>query len=339
MRARAVAIVAALGVLVALALPGGAAAKPDFYRIKAYSTEQFQMRAANGYRLSLSVVNRRANVDFYRSTGHGGDQFVGYAIRRRISRGPGLHFRLGSEAAFDLRFVPRKTKAEEYSSCEGGPEVVERGRFVGTIRFSGRGGFTRADAHHVNGTVTRTPPQTCRRERSPAGVDSVGISTGGTSPLPKGALELIAGTTDRRLHFDAFRFDKPGFPEPLFQNFDASIYRSTPGFSMSSVATVAGAAHDFLGPEPGEPLKAVTVSPPAPFTGSATFKMTSSRRAEWSGDLTVELPGYGRVPLTGPSVRAGLCEGKTCTPTLPKSLRPPTGSGEGRFKVSYFNGG
>ena len=45
------------------------------------------------------------------------------------------------------------------------------------------------------------------------------------------------------------------------------------------------------------------------------------------------------VPLTGPKFRAGLCETKACTPTLPKSLRPRTAGEKDGFKVSYFNGG
>ena len=49
MRRRAVAIVVALGVLAALALPGGAVAKPGQYTTQGLSTEQFQLRGSNGY--------------------------------------------------------------------------------------------------------------------------------------------------------------------------------------------------------------------------------------------------------------------------------------------------
>jgi hypothetical protein len=340
-RAKTIAAVLASAALGALCLPGGAVARPGFYKIKGYSTEQIQLRATNGYRLSLSVVNRRAGVTFERTTGHGDAQFVDYRVRRRMPPGPDLHFRLGAKGEFDLRFVPRKTKEEEYPRCKGGPEIVERGRFVGTIRFRGRRGFTEVDAHKTNGIVSRTPPQTCRRHKA-AGVETLGISEGEASAVPEGTLELIAGTGGSGPHFNAFRFDKPGFPEPLFQSFDASIYRREPGLTVTSLATVHGTAGDFVSPEPSEPLSAATVSPPAPFSGSAAFEMASARQAEWSGDLAVEIPGYGRVPLTGPKIAAGLCETKACTPTLPKSLRPRTGSeslgAAGSFAGNFFGG-
>jgi hypothetical protein len=108
---------------------------------------------------------------------------------------------------------------------------------------------------------------------------------------------------------------------------------------MTSSAFGGISQGDFVSPEPKEPLAAAEVSPSAPFSGSASFALTSPRQAEWSGDLAVDLPGYGRVALTGPKIRAGLCETKACTPTLPKSLRPRTrGKGESLDSSAYTEG-
>jgi hypothetical protein len=85
---------------------------------------------------------------------------------------------------------------------------------------------------------------------------------------------------------------------------------------------------------PSGPLTAATVEPPAPFTGSAAFALTSPTSDTYSGDLAVELPGVGAVPLTGPAIAAGLCRDYHCTKTLPRALRPQK---SGRFDVSYYS--
>jgi hypothetical protein len=338
MRRRPVAIVAALGVLAALALPGGAVAKPGFFNTPGSTSEGIQLRGTHGYRLSLEVYDRRAQLNVDKRVGHEGLISTYYLLHRRLPAGPDIRFRLGKEGAVDLHFVPDRVVENEYPNCTGGPEVTEHGHFVGTIRFRGRQDFTRVVAHRVDGLVTRTPPRRCRREKSTNGNSfSVGIGTG-TPSVPKGALELIAGTADSKLQLTGYRFEDRS-PLPPTETFLAWIERARPGFTVTSSAFDGGSQGSFVSPDAGKPLSAAEISPSAPFSGSASFALTSPRHGEWGGDLAVELPGYGRVPLTGPKIRAGLCETKACTPTLPKSLRPRTGSGKGKFKVSYFNGG
>jgi hypothetical protein len=340
MRTRTVAIVVALGVLVALALPGGAVAKPGHYKTQGLSTEQFQLGGSNGYRLSVAVVNRRAQLIFHKAVSHGGLS-VAYFLRGKLPPGPDLHFPIGNEGEIDLRFVPRGQPEEETPrGCEGGPQVIKKGTLVGTVRFRGRGGFTTVDTHRVHVIVFRAPPMTCRKVKTPKNVDVLGIPASG-GEVPENFVRLIAGNRPGSPVFDADLLGevKGVIGGQEFPGFSASISHREGGAEMTSSAFIAGVPSSFRVPESLDPPATATVEPPAPFSGSATFSLTAPRHAEWNGDLAVDLPGYGRVPLTGPKVSAGLCQGETCTPTLPKSLRPPTGSGKGRFKVSYFNGG
>jgi hypothetical protein len=337
MRARAVAIVTAVSVLVALALPGGAVAKPRYYNTPGSKSEGIQLRGTNGYRVSLEVYDRQAQLSVDKRVGHEGLISAYYVLHRRLPKGPDIRFRLGKEGDVDLRFVPDRVVEHEYRNCTGGPEITERGHFVGTIRFRGRRGFTRVDAHRADGLVTRTPPHRCRREKSSNGHSfSVGARTG-TPSVPRGALELIAGTPDSKLHFTGYRFEETR-PLPPSGSFLAWIEQVEPGFTTTSSAFDGGSQSSFVSPEPGRPLSAAKISPSAPFSGSASFALTPPRHGEWSGDLAVELPGYGRVPLTGPKIAAGLCETTACTPTLPKDLRPKTERHtNGSFDNSFFS--
>jgi hypothetical protein len=343
MKARAIAVVLALGALVALAVPAGAAAKPGTYKVPGSTSESIVLHGTHGYRVSLFVTDRRPILSASKSTGHHGVLLTTYSLRHRLPAGPDLHFRLGKEGEVDLRFVLDHTVEHAYPECEGGPEISEVGHFVGTLRLRGRGGFTQVDTHRVRGSVTRVHPRTCHRRKSSGtsfGLIAVSASKG-VPPVPMGALELIAGTPDGHLHLEALRFEEPASAGSEFGTFEAWIENREGGAIVTSSAFGVTFGEGLVSPEPTKPLSAATVEPAAPFSGSATFQMTSPRHGEWSGDLAVELPGYGRVPLTGPKIAAGLCKTNACTPTLPKSLRPRTGGEKagaaGNFEGNFFS--
>jgi hypothetical protein len=338
MRRRATVIAVALGVLATLALPAGAVARRGHYTTQGLSTEQFQLRGSNGYGLHVAVVDRRAQLIFSKSISHGGIDRV-YSLRKRLPPGPDLHFPIGDEGEVNLRFVPRgKPEETTLPGCKGGPQVVEEGALIGTVRFHGKKGFTAVDAHRTRVTVARVPPMNCRKVKTPNNVFGVGLPASGGEE-PDGLVRLIAGIRPGRPVFVADILKEGGIEEPELPELSASISGHEGGANVSSSVVVAGIPSSFRDPGSLQPPATSTVEPPTPFSGSATFALTAPRQAEWSGDLAVDLPGYGKVGLTGPGVAAALCEGETCTPTLPKALRPLTKAAKNGFKVSYFNGG
>lgn len=203
---------------------------------------------------------------------------------------------------------------------QGGSRGQREGLLVGSFHFHGLRDFTRVDSHRIHAEIFRQPPQVCREEKEPAGVTTVGLGQPGG--VPDDSLRLIAAGSSGSPHFEAVAERHPATESapPIFL-----AYVSQAGKGFSVVRSGLGSDADGSGFVTADPLSAhstATVEPAAPFTGSATFEAAAPRGDEFSGDLAVELPGLGEVPLTGPEVAAGICRRYTCTKTLPPRLRP-----------------
>lgn len=134
-------------------------------------------------------------------------------------------------------------------------------------------------------------------------------------------LRAITGTASGNTYFDAEMEAVGGSISPI------GFYLAFRRHHEGPVEILESAA--ILDPEPlaiPDLTKALpataTIEPPAPFSGSATIEAPSRATATLSGDLTVDLPAAGEVPLTGPGLVAGLCRDYACTRSLPKALRP-----------------
>jgi hypothetical protein len=265
-----------------------------------------------------------------------------YSRKGGDANGAGFHVDLGDRGRLDVRFVPGHIKEQPVpKGCIGDPSTVERGTFVGTIHFRGEGGFTQVDAHRVRGTVERTGATRCpgRATKGEAeGKDVVVVGIGGRPARTNAespTLRVVSGDPTGADRFEAISYESAGSPEISEGTFLASTYEKEGGLSIARVALAfTGPPSSVVFPDPSKPLSTATVEPPAPFSGSATFALTSPTSDTFSGDLAVELPGLGEVPLTGPGIAAGICRDYHCTKTLPKALRPQRYD---QFKVGYFS--
>jgi hypothetical protein len=151
---------------------------------------------------------------------------------------------------------------------------------------------------------------------------------------------LVAGDSDGKVLLQASREETPKELELSPTSFDASVSGEKVGdFLVSHIAIVLdfhSIASTFQVPNLAEPLAEATLQPPAPFSGSATFHLVDQKTATWTGDLAVEMPGLGELPLTGDGIDAGLCKGRShCTKTLPDELQSVLeGGGDGSFTVA-----
>lgn len=333
MRAKTIAaLLAATAIVGAFALPAGAsAAKPHRVKQKASVSVNLRLRGTHGFRLDLFTFGPLGA--FLSATGQAsrnGSLIVNYssfARHRRSTFDAGeLNVRIGRLGHFRGRFVPTSTESVDLDpECKGNPSTIEKGFFVGSFDFRGERGYTVVHSHRARGTVTRQAAGVCKV--SPGLWHESKREIREEKERERNEFHLVAGNEGASVLFQARR-EEATKDEPPQTTFQASINGKRVGdVSVSYGAFIFGfegdAAANFQTPNLAEPLAEATVTPPAPFSGSATFHLDDPKTASWTGDLALETPGLGKVPLTGNGIDAGLCKSSSnCTKTLPKDLQP-----------------
>lgn len=314
----------AVAVLV-LPAAAGAADKPASRQIRPAVDQEFSVHGTHGFTITVAVHDRRQlTLDAFKESLAISE--ASYKLPIRPARGSDrIKARIGKLGHVDVRFVPRSIRKKWTlpHGCHGGRSVVEEGHFVGVIAFRGERGYTRARAHHATGTVTRTPAATCHIDRErPLEAQAIGEEG------PQ-VLGLAATARHHRIGFVALRTSArigpgKGFSASVFL---AAGHRQRGRIKEKGVVLdllVRGA--DFATPDPLHPTSEAVLRPPAPFLGTATYRGGAARADRWTGDLRVDLPGFGVVPLAGRGTHATMCQGAMCGSALdlsPRLLRRP----------------
>ena len=182
-----------------------------------------------------------------------------------------------------VRFVPSgrvQTKIVKLPpGCDGPKKIVRHeGTFVGTIRFVGENGYTSIDTGEAPGSIGTPSGFLCVR----------GGPVGDHQRFPT---TLRATTTDSDQGFEA-ALRRRGHVE-----FSAAEISRIEGVSILRLVVKKARPSDFRF---DRDLRTATVAPPAPFSGTATFRRgPKGSRPTWSGSLAVSFPGHPGMPLIG----------------------------------------
>jgi hypothetical protein len=339
-------VLAATVALIAFALPPGAAAAKT-YKQRASVTAELDGTGTNGFRFFLYSADSGFVVfSTSKDVGEAADTSVNYfeaSPNHRSDAADGrLKVKIGKLGHFRGHFVSSSTKTQKPSKfCDGEPTTTEEGHFVGSFEFHGERGYTTIDAHHLSGSLTHIGAQTCKFPAEPEGNWSSGQEKA-EEKREAGEFRLLAADSKAHTVFQARREEAPPEFHLMPTSYEMSVEGSKAGrFSVSYSASIfdfgPNAAETFRVPNLAEPLNEAILEPPAPFTGAATFHLDTPKTASWTGDLAVELPGLGTVPLTGQAISAGLCHGRSdCTKTLPRipQLLLEAGSGGGLIAIA-----
>lgn len=307
----------AVSALALLATPAGAAAKPGFSVERPRTRIEFALPATNGYRISVSTApgESKHSPSVFISASKGTRYTVHYMARGLATTDGTVKTKLPGVGRIAVRFNQLKvTREAAADNCKGRDSVIRHGEFEGMIELHGERGYTAVHSRTAHGEITQSFRQVCD-QREPGHAEE---GSGSSFRLKT----LVAGQEGRRaLSFSVSRFDfGPKFGEPVV-SFYASSSIHHHGFFVSTSTFADAKAATFVIPDPAGVLENASVSPPAPFHGTADFHLDSPTTSSWTGTLSVELPGLGDVPLAGTGFWSALCEDLTCTKTLPPNVR------------------
>lgn len=247
---------------------------------------ELTVRGSHGYEIRLAITDGSSILSA--SKGREGFATADYFSAAGHASTRDAEARFGQMGRVDVQFhATGKAQRRLLPPCRGGPELIRHGVFVGTIRFRGEGGYTEVDVTHARGTITTVPSQTC----TPSGPSK---KKPGKRKQSKGAREIVFSASSQagEVQLEATRMQQ-GLNENLIL---ASSYEAAQGMTILRSVLVFAPLNAFSF---DAPLNSATLSPPAPFSGSAKFERIDDYASRWEGPLSVSFPGRPGVPLTG----------------------------------------
>jgi hypothetical protein len=282
--------------------PVAAQARRGYFTIEPQHLVELQVRGSHGYRGRVIDIGKRAIYLIV----HKGPASVTYQARgRRTSRdGIEVRFRGVGRVSIEFRQRGRARRSPPAEDCEGRGNITRHGAFIGTIRLHGERGFTDVDSDRAAGEVVDSFEEVCRNG---------GGEGGQRSDLQTAILDASTARGRGLTSFLAAKLTSSSIPDFNLTHYSASIFQRRGPMTVTRSVSKAAQPDSFELGEPAERPTTATISPPAPFTGAATFQLTGKSAATWTGDLAVEFPGLaGPVSLAGPKFSSELCSDSRC---------------------------
>jgi hypothetical protein len=266
-------------------LPAGASGAPTDVPELKLST--FELEGSNGYRVEVTSVREGRRSPFVQVRAERAPFDVTYETRADL--GAGVRASFASFGQIDVSFERRRKKVDRPEP--GCRWISEEGVFRGSFRFAGENGFFATEATDPTGEVLRLPDGFC----------GLGIDRPARLDFPflnRTVLAARAAGPTGTISFEASRWH-------LDQEiaFSASLRQRVGNVEVERTAGAGGKKRSFLASKSSR----VSVRPPWPFDGSASFRDPASGPPAWTGSLSVSLPGVPAVALTGDDFRAKLC--------------------------------
>lgn len=280
----------ALIVVALLGMPAAASASGGF-------DLKLQFPASNGYRVTVGGYKATAVLTTAKhDPARGSRRWSSYVARGKVSP-TAIDADFGALGRVDMRFRPSGsvTYGKRHRHCFGPDRyTIRSGVFVGSVRFHGEGGYTSANVHRVKGRVVTPRVLRC--------LDSLFEEFEHAERKPKKEkpkvtrLSAFARSGLTAMYFEASeRRGKAAYLSEIEQTVGSvGVFRGV--FLRASPATFAF----------DNALAQAGVTPPPPFSGSASFQRGPTGAKSWAGSLAVSFPGAPKVSLIDPRFKTQL---------------------------------
>lgn len=296
--------VLACTILALLATPVLAGAKPGYVVFPGHHEVELSLRGSNGY--SIQVTKTNSFVEMFANKG---STVAVYAIPRPQAKGDSIDADFPGVGRISVEFHPVGPPHKEggfFPPCRGGKTIKQQGYFQGTIRIRGERGYTSAHTDRASGQVVTAAKEVCKRS----------VFNPSKPETPEEATRLFASSGPRHGRSVAFSASTVTLLQTdVVTSFSGYASERRKGMVIFRETLVRGTAADLSLSDTGDYPASATITPDAPFHGSAVFQRTSGGENSWTGTLGVDLPGLGRVALAGPSFNAKLCRDSGCRPS------------------------
>jgi len=283
-----------------LALPALASAKPGYLVFPGSHEAEMHLEGSNGYSIDISKA-AHGFVEMYVDRGSG---VAIYLVRHSQLGGDDIGVEFPGVGRASVRFHPvgpPETKPGFFKQCKGGQTILQKGYFEGTIQIRGEQGYTAADAPRARGEVVTRSKEICKRSifepDEPSRAENVT------------RLLAFSRSKGKQVAFSANTVDSPPGTLTFFFGY---VTEQREGMQILRQVVAHGPEKTLTLGDDGNFPSSATVDPPSPFHGSATFQRQADGQSTWTGPLSVEMPGAGRVDLAGQGFTAKLCRDAGC---------------------------
>jgi hypothetical protein len=304
----------AFAALLSLAVPATAAAKPAGHEGPNLFQLDVHLPDSNGYSLDLQAEDHR-HVELTASKGRVAVHYtvLGRASSRRLDANFGtlgeVHLRLHLQPELVVPLFGKKRCGQRIGFYGG--------RYGGNLDFVGEPGVPGVHTHRGPVSLIRITHACKHAHRRPLSSLSRSVEGKGHRTGEVDLLSAKLKEEGRTVSFEALRFKSgPGKSHPALISLSADVSERVGRVTIDRTAFEVTATKVLRLSRRGKQPETAVLEPTKPFDGSASYSAEPETPATWSGDLSVNLPGAGAVPLTGTGFSAELCreldEGDDC---------------------------
>lgn len=205
-----------------------------------------------------------------------------------------------------LHLVPLPSDPPHEGRCRGRSPLYQEGSYSGTIVFAHQGDVPEVSAMHGHVYFERRFRQLCKRERP---LSRLGGKNKLNRKIEVSVLTVSGKSDGRTVLLQAVNLALRSSPLRSAGHLSIAVYERLDRVRIMRNTSVSIDKNSFAMSERGTNPETIRIELSGRFDGHALYSHSQGYAPNWTGDLSVNLPGIGSIPLTGLNFSAILCRG------------------------------